>query len=72
MQVVYSHETEGGERRLVRTATTDAQGRFSHWITHDEWAEGYVRVWKVQASFEGDADRLASTSLFCRKRATYP
>jgi hypothetical protein len=72
VRVVYSHPTDTGERVIVGTTTTDAQGRYTHGITYEQWLGGYGRVWKVQAYFDGDADRWESTSKFCRFRAAYP
>ena len=57
---------------IEHSATTDAQGTFTDVVTSDEYASGYARRWRVQAHFDGDAQRLPVRSCEHTMRAHYP
>ena len=57
---------------LVHTVQTDAEGWWEDTVTPDDWSAGYGPRWEIQASFQGDAERLPGESTICAVRAHYP
>jgi hypothetical protein len=67
-----THRRPRGVPPIVHTVRTDADGWWEDSVTAEEWSAGYGIRWEIQASFEGDAERLPSESATCTVMSRYP
>lgn len=74
VRVVWRHDRPGRADRVIThvVRTTDVEGEFRDSLDSDDWAQGYGRVWSVQAFYDGDLATLGSRSGRCGGLAEYP